>query len=176
MSFTFRSPDGRDRLRDSDTVSIPDSYLIDVRGRVLGVDRGLLLTDLGQGLAFNEARPADDEQALAYVVNHTQDGIRQRPLRNFEEDRVEDGPLLWVALKSKYFLAALLAGEDRETERFLGGVFARRPVDLYGGEEPRVSVTCGAEPSARRFIRLPGLPGAAGLHPAEGDRWRPGGM
>ncbi|MDE0357909.1 MAG: membrane protein insertase YidC [Gammaproteobacteria bacterium] len=140
LSFTFRSPDGRTGFEIHYRFD-PDSYLIDVRGRVLGVDRGLLLTDLGQGLAFNEARPADDEQALAYVVNHTQDGIRQRPLRNFEEDRVEDGPLLWVALKSKYFLAALLAGEDRETERFLGGVFARRPVDLYGGEEPRVSVT-----------------------------------
>lgn len=140
LSFTFRSPDGMYGFEIRYRFD-PASYLIDVRGRVLGVDRGLLLTDLGQGLAFNEARPSDDEQALGYVVNHTQDGIRQRPLRNFEEDRVEDGPLLWVALKSKYFLAALLAGEDREAERFLGGVFARRPVDLYGGEEPRVSVT-----------------------------------
>ena len=140
LRFTFRSPDGMYGFEIRYRFD-PASYLIDVRGRVLGVDRGLLLTDLGQGLAFNEARPSDDEQALGYVVNHTQDGIRQRPLRNFEEDRVEDGPLLWVALKSKYFLAALLAGEDREAERFLGGVFARRPVDLYGGEEPRVSVT-----------------------------------
>lgn len=140
LSFTFRSPDGMYGFEIRYRFD-PASYLIDVRGRVLGVDRGLLLTDLGQGLAFNEARPSDDEQALGYVVNHTQDGIRQRPLRNFEEDRVEDGPLLWVALKSKYFLAALLAGEDGEAERFLGGVFARRPVDLYGGEEPRVSVT-----------------------------------
>ena len=140
LGFAFRSPDGATGFEIRYRFD-PDSYLIDVRGRVLGVDRGLLLTDLGQGLAFNEARPADDEQALAYVVNHTQDGIRQRPLRNFEDDRVEDGPLLWVALKSKYFLAALLAGEDWEAERFLGGVFARRPVDLYGGEEPRVSVT-----------------------------------
>ena len=140
LSFTFRSPDGTTGFEIRYRFD-PDSYLIDVRGRVLGVDRGLLLTDLGQGLAFNETRPDDDEQALAYVVNHTQDGIRQRPLRNFEEDRVEDGPLLWAALKSKYFLAALLAGDDWEAERFLGGVFARRPVDLYGGEEPRVSVT-----------------------------------
>ena len=140
LTFTFRSPDGRTGFEIRYRFD-PDSYLIGVSGRVQGVDRGLLLTDLGQGLAFNEARPADDEQALAYVVNHTQDGIRQRPLRNFEEDRVEDGPLLWVALKSKYFLAALLAGEEWEGGRFLGGVFARRPVDLYGGEEPRVSVT-----------------------------------
>ncbi len=140
LSFTFRSPDGASGFEIRYRFA-PDSYLIDVSGRVLGVDRGLLLTDLGQGLAFNEARASDDEQALGYVVNHTQDGIRQRPLRNFDEDRVEDGPLLWVALKSKYFLAALLAGEDWEAERFLGGVFARRPVDLYGGEEPRVSVT-----------------------------------
>lgn len=139
LSFTFGSPDGGSGFEIRYRFD-PDSYLIDVRGRVHGVDRGLLLTDLGQGLAFNETRPADDEQALAYVVNHTQDGIRQRRLRDFEEDRVEDGPLLWVALKSKYFLAALLAGGDGETERFLGGVFARRPADLYGGEEPRVSV------------------------------------
>lgn len=140
LAFTFQSPDGGSGFEIRYRFD-PDSYLIEVSGRVHGVDRGLLLTDLGEGLAFNETRPEDDEQALAYVVNHTQDGIRQRPLRNFEEDRVEDGPLLWVALKSKYFLAALLAGDDWEAERFLGGVFAHRPVDLFGGEEPRVSVT-----------------------------------
>ena len=140
LAFTFRSPDGRLGFEIRYRFD-PDSYLIGVHGRVQGVERGLLLTDLGEGLAFNEARPADDEQALAYVVNHSQDGIRQRPLRNFEEDRVEDGPLLWAAFKSKYFLAALMAGEGWEAGRFLGGVFARRPLDMLGGEEPRVSVT-----------------------------------
>ena len=140
LRFTFGSADGGVGF-EIRYLFAPDSYLIGVEGSVAGVERGLLLTDLGEGLAFNEARPADDEQALAYVVNHTQDGIRQQPLRNFDEDQVEDGPLLWVALKSKYFLAALLAGADGEPERFLGGVFARRPVDPFAGEEPRVSVT-----------------------------------
>ena len=140
LSFSFRSPDGGPGF-DIRYRFDPDSYLIEVNGNVHGVERGLLLTDLGEGLAFNETRPDDDEQALAYVVNHTQDGIRQRPLRNFEEAQVEDGPLLWVALKSKYFLAALLAGEDSDSERFLGGVFARRPVDGFAAVEPRVSVT-----------------------------------
>ena len=139
LAFAFRNADGGLGLEIRYRFD-PDSYLIDVQGRVDGVERALLLTDLGEGLAFNEARPADDEQALAYVLNHSQDGIRQRPLRNFEEDRVEDGPLLWVAFKSKYFLTALMAGEDWEAGRFLGGVFARRPLDMLGGDEPRVSV------------------------------------
>jgi YidC/Oxa1 family membrane protein insertase len=54
---------------------------------------------------------------------------------------VEDGPLFWAAFKSKYFLLALMAGDDWEAGRFLGGIFARLPLDAQDGEEPRVSVT-----------------------------------
>ena len=140
LAFAFRSADGQLGFEIRYRFH-PDSYLVGVQGRVHGVERGLLLTELGDGLAFNEARPADDEQALAYVINHTQDGIRQQPLRRFEDDRVEDGPLLWAAFKSKYFLLALMAGDDWEAGRFLGGVFAHRPLDVRDGEEPRVSVT-----------------------------------
>jgi YidC/Oxa1 family membrane protein insertase len=140
LSFAFRSVDGQLGLEIRYRFD-PDSYLVGVQGRVHGVERGLLLTELGDGLAFNEARPADDEQALAYVINHTQDGIRQRPLRRFEDERVEDGPLFWAAFKSKYFLLALMAGDDWEAGRFLGGIFARLPLDAQDGEEPRVSVT-----------------------------------
>ncbi len=140
LRFSFRAADGGPGFEIGYRFD-PDSYLVEVRGRVRGVERGLLLTHLGEGLAFNEVRPEDDEQALAYVVNHTRDGIRQRPLGNFEENRVEDGPLLWVALKSKYFLAALLAGDDWGDERFLGGAFARLPAEGSAGPEPRVSVT-----------------------------------
>ena len=140
LTFTYRSANGGPGL-EVRYLFDPDSYLIEVHGRVLGIDRGLLLTDMGDGLAFNEARPEDDEVALSYVINHSQDGIRQRPLRRFEEDRVEDGPLLWAAFKSKYFLMALLAGDSWESERFLGGVVARQPRDFLEGTEPRVSVT-----------------------------------
>ncbi len=139
LSFTFTSANGGLGF-EIRYLFDPDSYLIAVSGQVQGINRGLLLTDMGHGLAFNEARPADDEQALAYVINHTQDGIRQRPLRRFEDDRIEDGPLLWAAFKSKYFLMALLAGDDWESERFLGGVVARRRPELEGAG-PGVSVT-----------------------------------
>ncbi len=140
LTFVFRSVSGELGLEVVYRFD-PDSYLVGVEGRVQGVERGLLLTDLGHGLAFNEARPADDEQALAYVINHAQDGIRQQPLRRFEDDQVEDGPLFWAAFKSKYFLVALMAGGDWEAGRFLGGVFARRPLEAMGTEEPRVAVT-----------------------------------
>ena len=140
LTFVFRSVSGELGLEIRYRFD-PDSYLVGVQGRVQGVERGLLLTDLGHGLASNEARPADDEQALAYVINHAQDGIRQRPLRRFEDDQVEDGPLFWAAFKSKYFLVALMAGDDWEAGRFLGGVFARRPFEALATEEPRVSVT-----------------------------------
>src|SRR5690606_14604131 len=38
----------------------PDSYQVDVSGRVAGVDRPLLLTDVGEGLAYAEADSADE--------------------------------------------------------------------------------------------------------------------
>jgi YidC/Oxa1 family membrane protein insertase len=66
----------------------------------------------------------EDLRSLAYVVNGTRDGIKSVPLRKVKDERIEEGPLHWVALKNKYFLAAVLdTGGNREGA--FGGVIAR---------------------------------------------------
>ncbi|MFC1661934.1 membrane protein insertase YidC [Gemmatimonadota bacterium] len=107
----------------------PDQYIVDVHGQVEGVDADVLFTDLGTGLPFNEQRAQDEARASAYVVNHIQEGIRAFPLSRVSETVINEGPLLWTAFKSKYFLLAMLAGsgetEGGDEEAYLGGVIAR---------------------------------------------------
>jgi YidC/Oxa1 family membrane protein insertase len=102
----------------------PALYRVQVRGSVVGVDRPLLITDLGEGLPYVEADSAGESRAMAYVENHLNEGIRSHPLTRAEPGVVE-GPLLWAALRSKFFVMALLAGEDEEVtaeEDLLGGL------------------------------------------------------
>ncbi len=103
----------------------PESYQVVARGRVTGVERPLLITDLGQGLAFSEADSAGEARAMAYVENHVQEGIRSTPLSR-AKPMVQDGPFLWAAFKSKFFVLALLAGDAEAAEGaqpdYLGGV------------------------------------------------------
>jgi len=100
----------------------PDRYLVDASARVTGVERPLLVADMGYGLAYNEAKPSEEARSMAYVVNPVQNGIRAEMHSKVEEPRVEQGPFLWAALKSKYFVFALLPGESIETETYIGEV------------------------------------------------------
>ena len=107
----------------------PDEYTVGVRGTVESdLERPLLLTDLGEGLAYSEADSAGESRTMAYVTNHVQEGINSTLLSKAEPTIVE-GPLLWAAFKSKFFVMALLAGESDETAteaRLLGGLIVQR--------------------------------------------------
>ncbi len=87
----------------------PETYIVDLKGRIqgLGADATLLL-DFGPRLAVNEADSAEDLRALAYVVNARRDGIESVQISKVEGSRIEEGPLEWVALRNKYFLAAAI--------------------------------------------------------------------
>jgi len=94
-----------------------DSYLIEVSGRVEGIgDRGYsILTSLGQGLKTNEKNPSDDLRQLAYVVRAQHGGIESVNLDKIDPGVLqvaEGGPFDWVAVKSKYFVIALVSPED----------------------------------------------------------------
>lgn len=104
----------------------PDAYRVEVSGRARGLEQALLLTDLGSGIPFNEARERDDQTALAYVTRHDRDGIDSHRLSSFREATITAGPFVWVAFKSKYFVTALLAGPEGNTDSALhfGGVIA----------------------------------------------------
>ena len=101
----------------------PDDYTVEVETRVTGLDRPMLVTSLGSGLAFNEADSAQEAQAMAYVGNHLGDGIDAEPLRRVEEAEIIEGPFEWVAFKSKYFVHAVLPGTGEPAEEiYLGGI------------------------------------------------------
>ena len=88
----------------------PDRYLIDVRMVVTGGNGQTpnLFITMPRSLAMNEENVADDERALAYVVNNEREGINSMRLRSIDTERVESGPLLWAAVKNKYFVTAAL--------------------------------------------------------------------
>jgi YidC/Oxa1 family membrane protein insertase len=92
----------------------PATYLFDVSVQVAGAGAAppQLLLDMGPTLRANDANLEEDERALAYVVNSTARGIESRPLRNVESEHVVTGPLVWVAVKNKYFLLAALQSEQ----------------------------------------------------------------
>ncbi len=129
LTFRYRHPDVAFGL-EVEYLFDPDSYLVEARGRVLGIDRGLLITGLGSGLQFNEVDPDEEASAMQYVVNHRQEGIRSRALEDIEARRVEDGPFFWAAMKSRYFLLALLPHAEVGGADHVGGLL----VDEMEGE------------------------------------------
>jgi YidC/Oxa1 family membrane protein insertase len=129
LRFTYRHPTHPFSYQVVYTFH-PDSYVVEASGQVSGVDGELLFTDLGSGIPFNEQRERDEARSSAYVVNSPQQGIRAQPLNKVSGTQVEQGPFLWAAFKSKYFLFALLAGSGQE-EAFLGGVIARDGAGEY---------------------------------------------
>ncbi|HIF56321.1 MAG: membrane protein insertase YidC [bacterium] len=123
LRFTYQHPTSAFRFETEYEFS-PDEYTIRVRGRASGVDRPQLLTDLGDGLAFAEADSAMEAREMGYVYNHVQEGIDET-LTSKAERMIVEGPLLWGALRNKFFLLAILAGESNEATTeggYLGGL------------------------------------------------------
>ena len=123
LRFTYQHPTSAFRFETEYEFS-PDEYTVRVSGTASGLDRPLLLTDLGDGLAFAEADSAMEAREMGYVYNHVQEGIEETITSNTERTIIE-GPLLWGALRNKFFLLAILAGESNEAttaENYLGGL------------------------------------------------------
>lgn len=123
LSFVYEHPTEDFRFEMEYTFE-PDVYLVGVRGQVSGVSRPLLLTDLGDGISFAEADSAQEARMMAYVENHLGEGIQSTLVERAEPGIVE-GPLLWAAFRSKFFVLALLAGESEQTvtdSEYLGGL------------------------------------------------------
>lgn len=121
----------------------PDSYVIGVRGEVrdlAGNGARQLLVKLGPTLASHEANAQDDTHALAYVVNSQRDGVRSVPLRSVKGERAEEGAAHWIALKNKYFLAAVLG--EKAGDAPMTGVVGRP------AGEPNTAEVTGALPVA----------------------------
>ena len=130
----------------------PDNYIAHVTVRVNGapVPATRLLLDFGPQLAINEARGVEDERALAYVVNSEKEGIHSYALRSVKNERIDEGPLDWVALKNKYFVAAAIIGEKKGSKPF-GGVLADAGVEKYTA---KISATLPADSNSTFSYRL----------------------
>ncbi len=107
----------------------PDRYHFDVVGEVRGLQTsGYVVVGMGPRIALVEADSADDFRNYAVV---TKSGKTQKTnFRSLDpgEVRALAGPFEWVAVKSKYFLAALLTIEEGQSE--LGGAI------MVGGPKP----------------------------------------
>ena len=134
LTFLHRSPG---LVVEINYLFFPDSYLIEVTGSVQGLDRALLLTDLGSGLALNDADPKTEERALAYVGNHLQEGVSSYALSDVEGAVVHEGPFLWGAFKSKFFVLAMQPGADGVGPEQFGGML----VWPEGQDRARVAVS-----------------------------------
>lgn len=104
---------------------MPDSYVIDARVAIVGVEGRTpqLYIGLPPSLAFNEAKPQEDERFLALSVNSEQQGVHSTRLTKFDSEQVQEGPLRWAAVKNKYFVAGVLSHPEAGTP--FGGVIVK---------------------------------------------------
>lgn len=91
----------------------PDDYQIGVEGSISGVgpNGGLLLVGMGPGLANTEANLVENERSTGFVTKAQ--STKFKAFQSLDTAVVVSlsGPFEWVAVKSKYFVTAVLAFE-----------------------------------------------------------------
>jgi YidC/Oxa1 family membrane protein insertase len=151
LTFTYRHPT-EPFVFEVEYTFEAEAYLVHVRGQARGIDRGLLVTDLGVGPALNDADERLEQRNLAYVVDQLQDGIRATPLSRVSARTVQEGPLLWAATKSSYFVVGVLPRVQEGDAVYLGGLLAWPVPDAESRAE--VAVTQSLDPGGAFDYRL----------------------
>jgi YidC/Oxa1 family membrane protein insertase len=102
----------------------PDSYVVHLEGRLIGgPTRGWWAIDLGSGMQSNEWDPEEDyEQNLAFAARGVEGVLSEKIADVAAGERITlDGPFDWVAVRTKYFLTALVVPDNPEEDaRFAG--------------------------------------------------------
>ncbi|MDQ3224747.1 MAG: membrane protein insertase YidC [Gemmatimonadota bacterium] len=113
----------------------PDDYQIGVEGRVTGVgpNGGLLRVGMGPTIANTEADSNENHRALALVTKHNETERTDFSGLKPGEPRTVSGPFEWAAIKSKYFVTAVLALDS--TRGGISGATATAPATASG--DPR---------------------------------------
>jgi YidC/Oxa1 family membrane protein insertase len=115
LEMRYRFPDER------------DAHIAYVEGRFEGVPAGSrLLIDLPRTLRSQEADTLDDIRHLAFSYKRGTEDVQSIKFGKLDSAliRTDSGPMAWVAVRNKYFLAALIAGNEAqqfETIRMRGG-------------------------------------------------------
>lgn len=101
-----------------------EGYVARLEGQVggLGGADATLLLELGPRVAVNEADSAEDLRLLNYVTYSRRTGIESVRITNLDQNRIEEGPLAWVALRNKYFVVAAM--HPFEGQGAFGGLVA----------------------------------------------------
>ncbi len=115
------SPNGQQQLSYDVTVKnvhltiaytlSPESYVIRIQGQVEGpASRVYLLTELPTTLRPAESDTIGDLRNLAFSFKSTRENARIVPFGKLDpgEQKLEPGPLMWAAVKNKYFVFGLL--------------------------------------------------------------------
>ncbi len=135
LTFRYRDPAGL--IFQTAYTFDPSSYDILARTEVVGPAVDLLVTGMGSGLGYNESSRSEESTVMGYAWNHVRDGVDDTRFAQVDCERIQEGPHRWAALKSKYFLFALIPGREG-SEQYLGGVIAR-PAE--GDDQAAITVT-----------------------------------
>lgn len=97
----------------------PDDYLVDIAGQVqgLGPDGGTLLVGMGPGLRNTESDSVEHARELGVVVKDSKAALTRFGKLKLHQPVAFNGPFEWVAVKSKYFVTAILAPDTGSTGR-----------------------------------------------------------
>jgi YidC/Oxa1 family membrane protein insertase len=97
----------------------PDDYRVDVAGKVegLGPNGATLLVEMGPGLRNTEADSVEHRRELGVVVKSDKASLTRFGKLKPHQPLSFNGPFEWVAVKSKYFVTALLALDSTGTGR-----------------------------------------------------------
>jgi YidC/Oxa1 family membrane protein insertase len=132
----------------------PDDYVVDVRGRLLGLGgSGTLYTSLGTGLAPHDAREHNTQRELSFVGWNGRRVEREylSKLKPGQQDTIA-GPLSWAGVRDRYFLMALIP----EGRAFTSLVSVDQPDESYN-----VAGDALVSPRAAGTVALPVGPDGA---------------
>jgi YidC/Oxa1 family membrane protein insertase len=110
QTLTFRASQNGVPVAEVAYTFRPDDYVVDVRGRLLGLGgSGTLYTSLGTGLAPHDAREHNTARELSFVAWNGKRVEREyiSRIKPGAQDTVV-GPLAWAGVRDRYFLMALI--------------------------------------------------------------------
>lgn len=137
---------GQDVAVDLQYTFQPEDYQVEVSGRIDGVgpNGALLLVGLGPGMRNTEADSNGNYRDTGLVTKSVK--TSQKRLSSLDPGVTEtvSGPFEWVAVKSKYFVTALLAIDSGAAP--ISGVTATAPTDA--GKDPKTADMWASVPVA----------------------------
>jgi YidC/Oxa1 family membrane protein insertase len=117
---------------------VPNDYRIGVTGQVkgLGPNGGTLVIGLGPGLRNTESDSVEHSRELGLVTKDTRSQITRFAKLKLGETLTLDGPFEWAAVKSKYFVSAIIAPDSGKVGRGrITGLQARATDPLHRSPE-----------------------------------------